>query len=123
MAICEQVEDPKEAKGIVKREVIKVVTPSTNLNTQALDENKNNYLFSIYFHNKRYGISICDFSTGDYYITEVDSASFLIDEINKFMPSEIIVNDYFNVSGIDLTLVNENLELLCQHLKTDILMM
>ena len=94
VAICEQVEDPKEAKGIVKREVIKVVTPSTNLNTQALDETKNNYLFSIYFHNKLYGISICDFSTGDYYITEVDNASLLIDEINKFMPSEIIVNDY-----------------------------
>ncbi len=99
----------KEAKGIVKREVIKVVTPSTNLNTQALDETKNNYLFSIYFHNKRYGISICDFSTGDYYITEVDNSSFLIDEINKFTPSEIIVNDYFNVSGIDLTLINEKL--------------
>lgn len=109
VAICEQVEDPKEAKGIVKREVIKVVTPSTNLNTQALDETKNNYLFSIYFHNKRYGISICDFSTGDYYITEVDNSSFLIDEINKFTPSEIIVNDYFNVSGIDLTLINEKL--------------
>lgn len=109
VAICEQVEDPKEAKGIVKREVIKVVTPSTNLNTQALDETKNNYLFSIYFQNKRYGISICDFSTGDYYITEVDSASLLVDEINKFMPSEIIVNDYFNVSGIDLTMINEKL--------------
>lgn len=109
VAICEQMEDPKEAKGIVKREVIKVVTPSTNLNTQALDETKNNYLFSIYFQNKRYGISVCDFSTGDYYVTEVDNASILLDEINKFMPSEIIVNDYFNVSGIDLTWINEKL--------------
>jgi len=109
VAICEQMEDPKQTKGIVKREVIKVVTPSTNLNTQALDEAKNNYLFSIFYQDKIFGISICDFSTGDYYVTELGSAAQLIDEINKFVPSELIVNDSFHVSGIDLTAMNEKL--------------
>ena len=89
VAICEQMEDPKLAKGIVKREVIKVVTPGTNLNAQALDETKNNYLFCIYYQGDVIGVSICDFSTGDYFVTELKSENELIDEINKFVPSEI----------------------------------
>lgn len=109
VAICEQVEDPKQAKGIVKREVIQIVTPGTNLNTQALDESKNNYLMSIVYLGENIGVSIADFSTGDYYVTELKSGSELIDEINKFVPSEIIVNEYFSISGIDLTAVNEKL--------------
>lgn len=109
VAICEQVEDPKQAKGIVKREVIQIVTPGTNLNTQALDESKNNYLMSIVYLGGNIGVSIADFSTGDYYVTELKSGSELIDEINKFVPSEIIVNEYFSISGIDLTAVNEKL--------------
>lgn len=109
VAICEQVEDPKQAKGIVKREVIQIVTPGTNLNTQALDESKNNYLMSIVYLGENVGVSIADFSTGDYYVTELKSGSELIDEINKFVPSEIIVNEYFSISGIDLTAVNEKL--------------
>lgn len=111
VAICEQMEDPKLAKGIVKREVIKVVTPGTNLNAQALDETKNNYLFCIYYQGDVIGVSICDFSTGDYFVTELKSENELIDEINKFVPSEIIVNEYFAMSGIDLTAVNEKLNI------------
>ncbi|MBO5458953.1 MAG: DNA mismatch repair protein MutS, partial [Lachnospira sp.] len=109
VAICEQVEDPKQAKGIVKREVIQIVTPGTNLNTQALDESKNNYLMSIVYLGENIGVSIADFSTGDYYVTELKSGSELLDEINKFVPSEIIANEYFSMSGIDLTAVNEKL--------------
>lgn len=109
VAICEQVEDPKQAKGIVKREVIRIVTPGTNLNTQALDETKNNYLMSIVYLGEKIGVSIADFSTGDYFVTELSSGSELIDEINKFVPSEIITNEYFSISGIDLTAVNDKL--------------
>lgn len=109
VAICEQVEDPKQAKGIVKREVIRIVTPGTNVNTQALDETKNNYLMSIVYLGEKIGVSIADFSTGDYFVTELSSGSELIDEINKFVPSEIITNEYFSMSGIDLTAVNDKL--------------
>lgn len=109
VAICEQVEDPKAAKGIVKREVIKVVTPGTNLNSQALDETKNNYLCSIYYQGDVIGFSVADFTTGDFFVTQLKTESELIDEINKFVPSEIITNEYFSMSGIDLTFINEKL--------------
>ena len=102
VAICEQVEDPKQAKGLVKREVTRIVTPGTNLNVQSLEENQNNFLMSIaYFPNKT-GISVADVTTGDYYLTEVDDLRKLLDEINKYMPSEIICNDAFIVSGVDI---------------------
>lgn len=109
VAICEQVEDPKLAKGLVKREVIRVITPGTNLNMQALDAGRNNYLMSIVYTGETIGVSIADFSTGDYFVTEVESGSVLLDEINKFVPSEIICNEYFDMSGISLEQVNEKL--------------
>jgi len=102
VAICEQMEDPKEAKGIVKREVVRIVTPGTNLNVQALDEGKNNFLMSIVYFTEKIGISIADVTTGDYYLTEVEDIRKLLDEINKYSPSEIICNDALLVSGIDL---------------------
>ncbi len=102
VAICEQVEDPKLTKGIVKREVIRVVTPGTNLNTQALDETKNNYLMCIVCMADRYGVSVADITTGEYLVTELDSERKLMDEIIKFTPSEIICNHSFYVSGIDI---------------------
>ncbi len=102
VAICEQVEDPKTAKGMVKREVTRVVTPGTNLNTQGLDEGKNNYLMSIVCMGDRYGIAVADVTTGDCFLTEVDRQRKLLDEINKFMPAEIICNDALMVSGLDL---------------------
>ncbi len=102
VAICEQVEDPKTAKGLVKREVVRIVTPGTNLNTQSLDETKNNYLMCVIYTTNAYGVSIVDITTGDFYVTEMDSKRKLIDEINKFSPSEIICNESFMVSGIDL---------------------
>lgn len=102
VAICEQVEDPKMAKGIVKREVIRIVTPGTNLNTQVLDETRNNYLMAVIHTTNAYGISIVDVTTGDYYVTEVDTERKLMDEIFKWSPSEIICNDTFFVSGVNI---------------------
>ena len=102
VAICEQVEDPKQTKGLVKREVVRIVTPGTNLSTQSLDESKNNYLMGIVYIDGCFGLSVVDVTTGDYLATEVDSNRKLIDEINKFMPSEIICNDAFFMSGIDI---------------------
>ena len=109
VAICEQMEDPKKAKGIVKREVIKVVTPSTNLSAQSLDETRNNYLCGIVYLGEKIGVSFIDYTTGDYFVTELENGSELIDELNKFVPSEIIVNEYFNMSGIDISFVVEKL--------------
>ena len=102
VAICEQVEDPKLAKGLVKREVIRIVTPGTNMSAQALDETKNNYIMCIVCMADRYGISIADISTGDYRVTEVESQRKLLDEITKFTPTEIICNQSLYVSGVDL---------------------
>ena len=102
VAICEQVEDPKTAKGIVKREVIRVVTPGTNLDTQGLDETKNNYIMCIVYMADRYGLSIADVTTGEYLVTELDSQTKLLDELYKFMPSEIVCNEAFYMSGMDL---------------------
>lgn len=102
VAICEQVEDPKAAKGIVKREVVRIVTPGTNLNTQALDDSKNNYLMCVTFISGKIGVSVCDVTTGDYYVTEAEDTRKLMDEIMRYQPSEIICNDAFMVSGVDL---------------------
>ncbi len=102
VAICEQVEDPKTTKGLVKREVVRIVTPGTNINSTSFDEKKNNYIMSIVYFGDIYGISTADLSTGDFYVTEVDSTRSLLDEINKFMPAEIICNHSFSVSGVDI---------------------
>lgn len=102
VAICEQVEDPKLAKGIVKREVIRVVTPGTNIDMQSLDETKNNFIMCIVYLEDRYGIATCDVTTGEYNVTEVDSERKLLDELNRFVPSEVICNNAFYMSGIDV---------------------
>ena len=102
VAIAEQMEDPKQAKGLVKREVIRVVTPGTITSSQVLDETKNNYLMGIVYMDGIYGISTADISTGDFMVTEVDSDRELFDEINKFSPSEIICNNALYMSGVDM---------------------
>ena len=101
VAICEQIEDPKLAKGMVKREVIRIVTPGTNTAPESLDETKNNYLMGIIWSDDSFGISAIDVSTGDYYVTEVNSARKVMDEITKFGPSEIVCNPAFFMSGVD----------------------
>ena len=101
VAICEQLEDPKSAKGLVKRDVTRIVTPGTNTISQSLDETKNNYLMCVVYTDGSFGVSTTDISTGDFYVTEVDSIRKLSDEINKFIPSEIVCNDSFFISGFD----------------------
>ncbi len=107
VAICDQVEDPALAKGIVKREVIKVVTPGTITDNSILDEKSNNYLASIYLDNMGLGLAYVDNSTGEIYTTEFlgdrdELNSFLIDELGKIWPSEIICNERL---GIDTKLI------------------
>ena len=101
VAICEQVEDPKQAKGLVKREVIRVVTPGTTLDAASLDESKNNYLMCVAYMEDRFGCAIADITTGDCFLTELDKPQKLLDEINKFTPAEIICNESFLMSGVD----------------------
>ncbi len=96
VAICEQLEDPKECKGIVKRDVIRIVTPGTVIESNMLEEKKNNYIMSIYKQGIYFGMSVCDITTGDFYSTQIkDNNNFekLLDEIAKFSPAEVIVND------------------------------
>ena len=98
VAICEQLEDPKQAKGIVKRDVIKVVTPGTLTETNLLEEKKNNYIMSIFKSGIYFGISVCDISTGDFYASEIkETNNFdkLLDEISRYSPSEILANSMF----------------------------
>lgn len=102
VAICEQVEDPKQAKGLVKREVVRIVTPGTNIDANALDESKNNYLMCITYLPSKIGIALSDVTTGDFFTTEVEDTKKLIDEIMKYQPKEIVCNDAFLVSGVDL---------------------
>ncbi len=95
VAICEQLEDPKTAKGIVKRDVIRVVTPGTVIEANMLDEKKNNYIMSVYKKGIYFGIAVCDVTTGEFLATKIEETnnfSLLLDELSKYNPAEIIVN-------------------------------
>ncbi len=111
VAICEQVEDPKQAKGLVKREVIRIVTPGTNMDMESLDGSRNNYIMCIVCVFDRFGVSIADITTGEYRLTEITSLRKLIDEINKYMPKEVICNEAFLLSGIDTEELKNKLSL------------
>ena len=111
VAICEQVEDPKQAKGLVKREVTKVVTPGTNFSAGALREDCNNYLMSIAYMGDSIGLAVADVTTGQFMVSEMSTDRELLDEINKFSPSEIICNEAFAISGIDLTDIRNRLSI------------
>ena len=102
VAICEQMEDPKQAKEMVRREVIRVVTPGTNINEQALDEGKNNYIMCIVSLSDQFGVATADVTTGDFFVTEVDSKRRLLDEIYKFSPTEVVCNEALFMSGLDI---------------------
>ena len=117
VAIAEQVEDPKLAKGLVKREVIRVVTPGTLLNSGDTEENKNNYLMCVVCMDGTYGISTVDVSTGDYYVTEVKSTRSLLDEIYRFAPSELVCNEAFTMAGIDTEELRERMNLIITQLE------
>lgn len=117
VAIAEQMEDPKLAKGLVKREVVRIVTPGTIFSDQALDETKNNYLMAIVYLEKSFGIAACDVTTGDFYVTEADSERTLMDELTKYTPSEIVCNEAFFMSGIDTADLRERLGLMLSSLE------
>lgn len=96
VAICEQVEDPKLAKGIVKRDVIRVITPGTLLDQSVLDESKNNYIMAVYGEKGGYGLAVCDVTTGEFQTTQfptILASSKILDEIARFSPAELICNE------------------------------
>ena len=97
-----QMEDPATAKGLVKREVVRIVTPGTTVDPQALDETKNNYIMCVVYIGDTYGVSVADVTTGEYFVTEIGDSGMLFDEITHLMPSELICNEAFYMSGMDL---------------------
>ena len=113
VAICEQLEDPKTAKGIVKRGVIRVVTPGTLVESNMLDERKNNYIMSIYKSGIYFGISICDISTGEFYAAEIKDANnfpILLDEIARYAPSELVINSGIADCTEEISKIRERFE-------------
>ena len=113
VAICEQLEDPKQAKGIVKRDVIRVVTPGTVMEANLLDDRKNNYIMSIYKNGIYFGVTVCDITTGDFRSTEIkDTNNFatLLDEISKYSPAELIVNQMMFDSQEEITKIKERFD-------------
>ena len=113
VAIAEQTEDPKTAKGIVKREVIRVVTPGTNTDLLALSEDKNNYLLCVYYETDLFGLAFIDITTGDFSVTQVSGTNALMDEISKFPVAELISNRAFMMSGADLSYIKDRLGIAC----------
>ena len=113
VAICEQLEDPKKAKGIVKRDVIRVVTPGTVLEDNLLDEKKNNYIMSVYKQGIFFGVAVCDISTGDFYATQIketNNFSKLLDEIARYYPAEIVVNNMLYMSSEEIAKIRERID-------------
>ena len=110
VAICEQVEDPKQAKGIVKRDVIRVVTPGTVMESNLLEEKKNNYIMSIYKNGIYYGLAVCDLTTGDFKTTQIkeqNNFATLMDEISRYSPAEIVVNLMLYESSSEISKIRE----------------
>ncbi|WP_371106764.1 DNA mismatch repair protein MutS [Staphylococcus sp. HMSC34C02] len=98
VAICEQMEDPKQTKGMVKREVVRVVTPGTVMEQGGMDENQNNYILSFIKQDSNYALSYCDISTGELKATQIEDEDTLINEIVTINPNEIVVNQEIDES-------------------------
>ena len=111
VAICEQLENPKEAKGLVKRDVIRVVTPGTVIETNMLEEKKNNYIMGIVKKGLYYGVAICDISTGDFFATQIklseNNFEKLLDEYARYVPAEIVVNEAMGMSTKELEIMKD----------------
>ena len=113
VAICEQLEDPKLAKGIVKRDVIRVVTPGTVTESNLLEEKRNNFIMSIFKKGIFFGIAVCDISTGDFYSAEIkeeNNFERLLDEISRYSPSEIIANEMLYDCGEEISKIKERFD-------------
>ena len=113
VAICEQLEDPKEAKGIVKRGVIRIVTPGTVVESNMLEERKNNFIMSIFKSGIYFGISVCDISTGEFYSAEIkDNQNFplVLDEIARYTPSELVINSMMSDCTEEMAKIKERFD-------------
>ncbi len=122
VAICEQLEDPKTAKGIVKRDVIRVVTPGTVIESNLLDEKKNNFIMSIVKKGLFFGIAVCDVSTGDFLatqITEENNFEKLLDEIARFMPAEIVANKMMYESEKEIARIKDRINVCISNVEED----
>ena len=122
VAICEQLEDPKQAKGIVKRGVIRVVTPGTVMESNLLDEKKNNYIMSIYKAGTFFGLSVCDISTGDFRATQITGTNNfpkLLDEISRYNPAEIVVNPFMFDSLEEINKIKERFDVFISKIKAE----
>ena len=111
VAVCEQMEDPRTAKGIVRREVVRIVTPGTNLDMNALDESKNNYIFCAFYTSGQIGIAAADITTGDFLVSEISDTAKLYDEIIGYSPAELLCNDPLLMSSLDLADLRERLSM------------
>lgn len=113
VAICEQLEDPKNTKGMVKRGVVKIVTPGTVLDETVLDEKKNNYIMSIYKQGLFFGLAVCDISTGDFYATQIketNNFAKLLDEIARYSPVEIVTNELMSSTIEEMSKISQRFE-------------
>lgn len=122
VAICEQIEDPKEAKGIVKRDVIRVVTPGTVMESNLLDEKKNNYIMSIYKSGIYYGLAVCDLTTADFKTTQIkeqNNFATLMDEIARYSPAEIVANDMLFSSSEEIEKIRERFSVYISMLESE----
>ncbi len=114
VAICEQLEDPKQAKGIVKRDVIRVVTPGTVMEANLLDDRKNNYIMCVYKNGIYFGVTVCDITTGDFRTTEIketNNFASLLDEISKYSPAELVVNSMLYECQEEVQKIRERFEI------------
>lgn len=122
VAICEQLEDPKQAKGIVKRDVIRVVTPGTVIEANLLEDKKNNYIMSIYKNGIYFGVTVCDITTGDFRTTEIketNNFAALLDEISKYSPAEIVVNTMLYDCKEEIDKIKERFEVYITRLEEE----
>lgn len=119
VAIGEQMEDPKLAKGLVRREVVRVITPGTITSEMVLDEKRNNFLMSVYYAQEGFGIAIADISTGEFLVTECRTISELTDELSRFQPSEIVCNPALYMSGLDTEQIRNRFQLIFTEEKDD----
>ena len=120
VAICEQLEDPKFAKGMVKRDVIRVVTPGTVMESNLLDDRKNNYIMSIYKNGIYFGVTVCDVSTGDFRTTEIkenNNFAVLLDEMAKYSPAELVVNPMMFDCTDEINKIKERFEVFVSRLE------